>query len=112
MNTPGQNANAVAELVIGMMIASARNYFDGTSGFELAGRQIAFYGFGAVARAVHRLTKAMGMESFAYDPYIPKDAISASGATPVDTVEGLFKYQYVSLHVPLTAETKESINKA
>merc|ERR1711874_463341 len=52
------------------------------------------------------------MESYAYDPYIPKEAISAAGATPVDTVAELFSYQYVSLHVPLTPETKDSINKS
>jgi len=112
MNTPGQNANAVAELVFGMMLASARNNFDGTSGFELTGRDIAFYGFGAVARAVGKLAVGFGMKLYAYDPYIPKDTIAEMGATPVDTVADLFKYQYVSLHVPLTPETKESINKA
>merc|ERR1719422_206826 len=112
MNTPGQNANAVAELVMGMMLVNARNNFDGTSGFELTGRSIAFYGFGAVARAVGKLAAAFGMKLYAYDPYIPKDKIAEMGATPVDTVADLFKYQYVSLHVPLTPETKESINKA
>lgn len=112
MNTPGQNANAVAELVFGMMLVSARNNFDGTSGFELTGRSIAFYGFGAVARAVGKLAVGFGMKMYAYDPYIPNDKIAEMGATPVDTVADLFKYQYVSLHVPLTPETKESINKA
>jgi len=111
-NTPGQNANAVAELVFGMMLTSARNNYDGTSGFELVGRKIAFYGFGAVARAVHKLAKGFGMESFAYDPYVPKEAIEQAGATHVATVEGLFECQYVSLHVPLTDETRDSINKA
>lgn len=111
MNTPGQNANAVAELVMGMMLCSARNNFDGTSGFELVNRSIAFYGFGAVARAVHKLCVGFGMKTYAYDPFIPKDVISAGGATPIDKVEDLFQYQYVSLHVPLTPETKESINK-
>merc|ERR1711953_1626465 len=71
MNTPGQNANAVAELVFGMMLVSARNNFDGTSGFEVTGKSMAFYGFGAVARAVHKLAKGFGMTGFAYDPYIP-----------------------------------------
>merc|ERR1719265_555119 len=52
------------------------------------------------------------METYAYDPYIPKDAIASQGATPVDTVADLFNYQYVSLHVPLTPETKDSINKS
>lgn len=112
MNTPGQNANAVAELVFGMMITSARNNYNGESGFELVNRSIAFYGFGAVARAVHKLAVGFGMKTYAYDPFIPKDAIKSMGAEPVDTVAGLFEHQYVSLHVPLTPETKESINKS
>jgi len=111
MNTPGQNANAVAELVFGMMLVSARNNFDGTSGFELVNRSIAFYGFGAVARAVHKLALGFGMKSYAYDPFISKDQIKEAGAEPVDTIADLFQCQYVSLHVPLTPETKASINK-
>merc|ERR1712066_616618 len=112
MNTPGQNANAVAELVFGMMLTSARNNFDGSSGFELVNREIAFYGFGAVAQAVHKLAAGFGMKSYAYDPYIVKEKIKELGATPVDSIPDLFKYQCVSLHVPLTPETKESINKS
>merc|ERR1712061_248399 len=112
MNTPGQNANAGAELVFGMMLTSARNNFDGTSGFELAGKNIAFYGFGAVARAVFKLAKGFGMTGYAYDPYIPKEAIESFGAKHVASVEELFQYQFVTLHVPLTDETKESMNKA
>jgi len=112
MNTPGQNANAVAELVFGMMLTSARNNFNGSSGIELAGRSIAFYGFGAVARAVFKLAKGFGMTAYAYDPYIPNEAIKANGAEPMNSVEELFSCQYVSLHVPLTPETKESINKS
>merc|ERR1719387_1639396 len=112
MNTPGQNANAVAELVFAMMLCSARNNFDGTSGFELTNRTMAFYGFGAVARAVFKLAKGFDMKCFAYDPYIPKEQIEKWGATPVDTVAELFQCQYVTLHVPLTEETKESMNKA
>jgi D-3-phosphoglycerate dehydrogenase len=111
MNTPGQNANAVAELVFGMMLVSARNNLDGTAGFEITGRSIAFYGFGAVARAVHKLALGFGMKTFAYDPFIPADAIKSMGAEPVATVADLFKHQYVSLHVPLTDQTKASINK-
>lgn len=112
MNTPGQNANAVAELVFGMMLVSARNNFDGTSGFEVTGKTMAFYGFGAVARAVHRLCKGFGMQTFAYDPFVKAEDITAAGATPLDSVADLFRQQYVSLHVPLTPETKDSINKA
>jgi D-3-phosphoglycerate dehydrogenase len=112
MNTPGQNANAVAELVFGMMIVSARNNWDGTSGFEISGRSIAFYGFGAVARAVHKVALGFNMKTYAYDPFIPADKIKEMGAEPVSTVEELFEHQYVSLHVPLTDQTKASINKA
>lgn len=112
MNTPGQNANAVAELVFGMMLVSARNNFDGTSGIELCGRTMGFYGFGAVARAVFKLAKGFGMTARAYDPYIPAEAIRNMGAEPVASVEELFTCQYVTLHVPLTPETKESMNKA
>merc|ERR1711953_256859 len=82
MNTPGQNANAVAELVFGMMLVSARNNFDGTSGFEITGRSIAFYGFGAVAKAVHKLAKGFGMRSVAYDPFLKPDQIEAEGSIP------------------------------
>merc|ERR1719247_1120992 len=112
MNTPGQNANAVAELVFGMMLVSARNNFDGTSGFEVTGKSMAFYGFGAVARAVHRLCKGFGMQTFAYDPFVKAEDIQAAGATALGSVAELFQHQYVSLHVPLTPETKDSINKA
>jgi D-3-phosphoglycerate dehydrogenase len=111
MNTPGQNANAVAELVFGMMLTSARNNYDGSSGFELTGRSMAFYGFGAVARAVHKIAKGFNMQTFAYDPFLHPAQITEMGATPVTSVADLFKYQYVSLHVPLTPETKQSINK-
>merc|ERR1719272_1586874 len=111
MNTPGQNANAVAELVFAMMLTSARNNFDGNSGFEISNRSIAFYGFGAVARAVHKLAIGFNMKTFAYDPYIPAETIKSMGAEPVSTVADLFQHQYVSLHVPLTDETKDSINK-
>merc|ERR1712176_1728455 len=76
MNTPGQNANAVAELVFGMMLTSARNNYDGSSGFELIGKEIAFYGFGAVARAVHKLAQGFGMKSYAYDPFVPDDKVA------------------------------------
>merc|ERR1712137_1447718 len=69
------------------------------------------YGFGAVARAVHKVAVGFGMETYAYDPYLTKDQIEGGGAKFIDKVEDLFNYQYVTLHVPLTDETKESINK-
>jgi D-3-phosphoglycerate dehydrogenase len=109
-NTPGQNANAVAELVIGLMIKTARNHYDGTTGLELHGRKIGLNGCGAVSRALIKLVKAFEMEVMAFDPFLSKDQILEAGATPVDSVAALFdQCHYVSLHVPATSETRGSI---
>lgn len=111
MNTPGQNANAVAELVLGMMVYQARNQFDGKSGSELLGKKIGLLAYGAVGRNVARIAKGFGMEVFAYDPYIPAEAIEKEGVKAVDSVKTLFSQcQYVSLHIPATPETVGSIN--
>jgi len=112
MNTPGANANAVAELAFGMMIENARNHWDGSSGYELMGKSLAVYGFGAVARNLHRIAKGFGMKFAAYDPYLTKEQIEGAGATYCAKVEDLFSSQFVSLHCPATAETKSSINYA
>merc|ERR1719161_1108287 len=112
MNTPGANANAVAELAFGMMISNARNHWDGSSGYELMGKSLAVYGFGAVARNLHRIAKGFGMKFAAYDPYLTKEQIEGAGATYCAKVEDLFNSQFVSLHCPATAETKNSINHA
>ncbi len=111
MNTPGQNSNAVAELAIGMMIYMARGKFNGKSGFELAGKSLVLYGFGYVARYLAKIAQGIGMECYAYDPYIPCEIMTKEGVTPLKTVEDIFKTgDYVSLHIPATAETKKSIN--
>ncbi len=111
MNTPGQNSNAVAELVIGMMIYMARGRFNGKSGTELAGKKLVLFGFGYIARYVTKMAKAIGMEVFAYDPYVSADVMTKEGVTPLTRVEDVFKTgDYVSLHIPATSETKKSIN--
>lgn len=112
MNTPGANANAVAELAFGMMLKNARNWYDGSSGYELCGKTIAFYGYGAVARCMQKLATGFGMITSAFDPYLSKEQIEAGGAIYCATIEDLFKSQFVSLHVPATKETKDSINYA
>merc|ERR1712164_124323 len=112
MNTPGANANAVAELAFGMMIENARNHWDGSSGYELMGKSLAVYGFGAVARNLHRIAKGFGMKFSAYDPYLTKEQIEGAGAVYCGKVEELFASQFVSLHCPATDETKNSINAA
>lgn len=111
MNTPGQNSNAVAELALGMMVMMARNLYDGTSGTELMGKTLGIHAFGQVGRNVARIAKGFGMEVYAFDPYCPAEAIAAAGVKPVESVEELYRTcQYVSLHIPATAETKNSIN--
>ncbi len=111
MNTPGQNSNAVAELAIGMMIYMARGKFNGKSGTELAGKTLVLYGYGYVARYVAKIAKGIGMDVFAYDPFISTEIMAKEGVKPVETVADIFKLgDYISLHIPATAETKKSIN--
>lgn len=112
MNTPGQNANAVAELVFGMLVYSARGKFNGKTGTELRGKTIGLHAFGAVGRAVAEIAKGFGMTVLAFDPFVKAEAIQAAGVEAASSLEDLYKRsQYVSLHVPATAETKNSIGK-
>jgi len=111
MNTPGQNANAVAELVFGMMVVQARNGFNGSSGTELLGKKIGIHAYGNVGRRVAAIAKGFGMEVYAFDLFVTADAMKAEGVISVGSVEELYKTcQYVSLHIPATEKTKNSIN--
>lgn len=109
-NTPGQNSNAVAELVFGMAVMAVRNMYDGTSGTELKDKKIGIHAFGQVGRNVARIAKGFGMEVSALDPYCPDEVIEAAGVKPIHSVEELYKNnKFVSLHIPATAETKKSV---
>jgi len=111
MNTPGQNSNAVAELVLGMMVYLARGCFNGKPGTELKGKKLGIHAYGNVGKAVANIAKGFNMETFAFDPYIPKEEIEKDNVTVLNSVEELYKTcQYISLHIPATDETKESIN--
>jgi len=111
MNTPGQNANAVAELVLGLLVFTVRNFYNGKSGSELMGKKLGILAFGNVGRNVARIAKGFGMEVCAYDAYCPADVIEAAGVKAAKNQEELFKTcDIVSLHIPATAETKQSIN--
>ena len=113
MNTPGQNSNAVAELALGMMVYSARNFYDGSSGSELASKKLGIHAYGNVGRNVARIAKGFGMEIYAYDPFCSAEVIEKDGVKALDSVEELYeKCQYISLHIPATDETKNSINYA
>ena len=113
MNTPGQNSNAVAELVLGMMVLQARNHFNGTSGIELKGKKIGIHAYGNVGKNVARIAKGFGMEVAAFDPFIAKDAIEADGVEVFDKVEDMYAdCDFVSLHIPANQHTIKSINSA
>ena len=111
MNTPGQNANAVAELAAGLMVYAVRNLFNGTSGTELMGKKLGIHAYGNVGRNVARVAKGFGMEIYAFDAFCPKEVIENDGVKALDSAEELYETcQFISLHIPATAETKNSIN--
>lgn len=109
-NTPGQNSNAVAELVFGMAVMAVRNMYNGTSGTELKGKTLGIHAFGQVGRNVARIAKGFQMEVSALDPYCPDEVIAAAEVRPVHSVEELYKEnRVVSLHIPATDETRRSV---
>ena len=111
MNTPGQNSNAVAELVFGMMVMNARNNYNGKPGTEIRGKKIGIHAYGNVGINVARVAHGFEMEVFAFDPFVDDEAIKKDGVTPVGSVEELYETcQYVSLHIPENPQTMHSIN--
>ena len=110
MNTPGQNSNAVAELVFGMIVMMCRNCYNGTSGSELKGKSLGIYAFGQVGRNVARIAKGFGMKVQALDVFVSDEVMEAEGVVPVHDVNELFSQNdFVSLHIPATPQTKNSI---
>ena len=112
-NTPGQNSNAVAELVFGLLVFAVRNFYNGKAGTELKGKKLGILAFGNVGRNVARIAAGFGMEVYAYDAYCPKEVIESAGVKAVNNQEELFeKCDVVSLHITATPETVNSINYA
>ena len=110
MNTPGQNSNAVAELVFGMIVMMCRNQYNGKSGSELKGKSLGIYAFGQVGRNVARIAKGFDMKIEALDVFVPDAVIEAEGVKPLHEVGELFSQNdFVSLHIPATPQTKKSI---
>lgn len=109
-NTPGQNSNAVAELVFGLAVMAVRNMYNGTSGTELKGKRLGIHAFGQVGRNVARIGKGFGMEVSALDPYCPDEVMVEAGVKPIHDINELYsRNDVVSLHIPATAETKGSV---
>ena len=111
MNTPGQNANAVAELVLGMMVYMARNRFNGTPGTELKGKILGIHAYGNVGKNVARIAKGFDMQVVAHDPYVSSEIVERDGIKDFENAVDMYKYaQYISLHIPATKQTIKSIN--
>ena len=110
-NTPGQNSNAVAELVFGMLVYAVRNFYNGKAGTELMGKKLGILAFGNVGRNVARIAKGFGMEVYAYDAFCPAEAIEAAGVHACKTQDQLFQScDVLSLHIPATPQTVKSID--
>ena len=109
-NTPGQNSNAVAELVFGMTVMAVRNMYDGTSGTELRGKRLGIHAFGQVGRNVARIAKGFEMQVCALDPYCPYQVMEEAGVAPIHDIRELYsENKFVSLHIPATDETRRSV---
>lgn len=124
----GANARAVAEYVIATALVLLRGAFASTSavaagtwpraalsqGRELAGRTIGLVGFGGIGRLTGGLARAMGMQAIGFDPNVPaaSSVWSDESTSPRSLPELLTEADVVSLHVPLTADTRHLIDAA
>ena len=119
VNSPLATTQAVAEYTLGLILALARSLprADATMkaglwlkkeflGIEVYGRILGVIGMGQIGRAVSRKAAAMGMQILGYDPLIPGDEIAHCGAEPVGLAEVYQRSDFISVHVPLTPETK------
>ena len=110
MNTPGQNANAVAELVFELLLYQIRQGFSGKTGTELRLKTIGLHGFGNVGKYVADIARGFGMDVYAYDPFVSERIMKNNGAKQCTSVEDMYsKCQYISLHMPLSERTVKSI---
>ena len=111
MNTPGQNANAVAELIFGMLLYQMRNHFDGSTGQEIKDRRLGLFGFGHVARAVAKISSGFDMKLYAYSVPIEEIDQSRYNVTVLHSAKELFRHsEIISLHIPFVKETHQLIN--
>lgn len=125
VNAAGLNANAVAELTFGMMLDIARKIIPANKdvkeahhwdrspfiGSELRNKTPGIMGFGRVGRLIAELGKSFGMFIAAYDPYLKPEQFESAGAKGMSVDEILRVSDYISIHVPLTPETKYLFNK-
>ena len=125
-NSPGINCNAVAELVISKMIDLSRFTMEANqevqqegiwnkykyTGHELGGHVLGIIGLGKIGSRVAELARAFNMKVAAYDPYVDAAAMKEKGADKAETLEELCAISdYISLHTPLTGETRGMISE-
>ena len=125
-NAPGINCNAVAELVISKMIDLSRYTMEANqevqqegiwnkykyTGHELGGHVLGIIGLGKIGSRVAELARAFNMKVAAYDPYVDAAAMKEKGAGKAETLEELCAISdYISLHTPLTGETRGMISE-
>lgn len=119
----GANTLSVAEYVVTNALVLLRGAYDtrtsmeagewpraACSGREVSGRTLGLIGFGAIAQETARLARALGMNICAFDPHLPDGNPAWDGATRLDLVGVLASADAISLHVPLTDETRHMIN--
>jgi D-3-phosphoglycerate dehydrogenase / 2-oxoglutarate reductase len=125
MNTPGANSNAVAEEVVGLMIAGCRHFVAGDKstrsglwekakfmGSELTGKKVGILGFGNIGQLLATRLKGFDVEIFVYDPYVSQDKANEFEAQLASTAEIFSSCDFISLHMPANAETDKMINKS
>lgn len=108
MNTPGQNANAVAELAIGLMIYMSRNLFTPGTGSELSGKRLGIIGFGNIGYLVAKKAVALGMSVLVYTDEIKEKHYRWETTFSLDKLYS--SCDFVSLNIPATPFTKEKVN--
>lgn len=125
--TPGANNRSVAEHAVAMMFALAKNLYEGQKemcagnwkirdakkAFELEGKTVGVIGLGAIGRETAKICQGCGMKIAGYDPFLPKEKIEALGAAYYASYDDLLKISdIVTIHVPLTEDTRNMIARA
>ncbi|MEI6890779.1 MAG: NAD(P)-dependent oxidoreductase [Pontiella sp.] len=125
MNTPGANANAVAEEVVALMLADARHIIPADAstrsgkwekgnfmGKEVTGKTVGIVGFGAIGQLAAKRLSGFEVKILAYDPFLSEERARDLGAESVELGEIFEKCDYISLHMPENDETRGIINKS
>jgi len=120
-NTPGANTQAVADLAFALLLSAARRVpvldrktkegqWPRSNGTELYGKTIGIMGLGAIGKAVAKRASGFSMKVIAYDPFINREYAKANGIIPADFAAVIREADFLSLHLPLTEDTRHVIS--